>query len=564
MPVEAGNAGFWKRAQKTLAGVSAIPTTVPGVSRGVPKRSAGAASAGRAAARLGHLGSSSSVMSDGSEYAHQESRERRHQLRRKARRFARTDLVERTRWVSAFGATSDRQRPADGQLADNVTTWNEWRQETVTVPRDDKYLACGMRRRAGGQHVGIRNTDGGRAGFANLQNCGSVWGCPCCAGKIMRQRADELGVALAWARREGHAVAMITLTVRHKYSDPLAQVWDAVSHSWGKVTSGSAWVSEKEESYRERVDKWDEALVLARAGLGRYPRGGRTGARPIRRVGDQERHGVLGWARAAEVKHSRNGWHVHLHVVVVLERRGAGAHGKYLSEVNAQELGYAMFKRWNGSLPAEHRATEAHGYDVSVHGAAEKRLAEYLAKDGLDRDDDAAITRSIDAAGRSVAMEATHGASKTHMKNTHSGVTPFQILDRLDPGVQTEGAFRRDLAIWYEWLDGSEGRRQLTWSKGFRALVGLAEEALTDEEVADQEEGGEIVLTLPPATWKVVKHDSYVLLNILERDGLSALTRFLDSIEWLDEASGEFRTGLEYGIPGTRDDEDPTLWEWKK
>lgn len=523
--------------------------------------------AGRAAARLGHPGSSSSVMSDGTEFAHQESRQRRYALRVKGRSYARRDTVERTRWVSAFGVASDRRRhdsygTGEGMQGDQVRTWTDWREESYTAPRDDKYIACGMRRRDGGSHVGIRMTEGGRAGYANLQTCGSVWSCPVCAGKIMRQRADDLGGVLAWARREGHTVAMVTLTVRHKREDALTGVWDAVSHSWGKVTSGSAWVSEKPEVFRERVDRWDEQLEAARAGRGRFPRGGRTGQRPQRRIGDQERYGVLGWARAAEVKHSRNGWHVHLHVVVVLERQAEGAEGKYLGEQTAYQLGHAMFGRWNASLPAKHRASEKHGYDVSVHGQAEKRLAEYLAKDGLD-DDAGAVTRSIDAAGRSVAMEATHGASKTHMKNTWSGSTPFQILDRLDPGVQTDGAFKRDLAIWYEWVDGSEGRRQLTWSKGLRELAGMAEEQMSDEEVAAQEDGGDVVLTLPIATWTWVRHESWELLDMLERDGLAVLRAYLDTYEWFDDKTGEFHTGLEYGVPGESED-DLALWEWKR
>lgn len=465
------------------------------------------------------------------------------------RRFARRDLVERTKWVKVF--------EADGRAGVFEDTWGE---ETIRVPRDDRYLACGQRRRAGFNHVGVKNTEGGRAGFSNLQSCGSVWTCPVCAGKIMRQRAEELGKALRWARREGHTVAMITLTVRHHRDDSLRDVWDAVSNGWAAVTSGRAWAGETREKYADWLADWAPKFHEALAGKRRMHHTWRNLVVPRpRRIGDQERYGVLGWARAAEVKHGANGWHVHLHIVAVLERQGEGAEATYNGEVAAHRLGYAMWKRWDAAMPKEHKGTEDHGYNVSVNGAAEKTLAEYLSKDGLS-DDRETIERSIDAKGRAVAMEVTHGASKAHMKSKHSGITPFQLLDRIDPATQTDGAFRRDLALWYEWMDGSEGRRQLTWSAGFRELVGLAETALTDEEVAEQEDGGDVVLTLPPLTWEVVRHESYLLLELLESEGLAALRRYLDRFEWFDPDTGELHVGLAYGTPA--DDNVMIQEEW--
>lgn len=496
----------------------------------------GRASKAARSAALGHTGSSFSAIA--SDLSHQASRQRRHELRAKLRRFARRDIVERTKWVKVFEAD-----------ARNGVFEDTWGEEVRREPRDDRYLACGQRRRAGMNHVGVRSSDGARAGFSNLQSCGSVWSCPVCAGKIMRQRADELGKALRWARREGHTVAMITLTVRHHRDDSLRDVWDAVAHGWNKVTSGRAWAGESEEEYADWLADWAPKWHAALRGDRRMHHTWRNLVVPrARRIGDQERFGVLGWARAAEVKHGANGWHVHLHVVAVLERDGDGAEATYNGEVAAIRLGHEMWKRWDAAMPAEHKGTEDHGVNVSVNGAAEKTLAEYLSKDGLD-DDRETIERSIDAKGRAVAMEVTHGASKEHMKNKHAGVTPFQLLDRIDPGVQTDGAFRRDLALWYEWVDGSEGRRQLTWSAGFRALVGLAETELTDAEIADQEDGGEVVLTLPPETWEEVRHESWRLLEVVEAEGVAALKRFLDRFEWFDPHSGEMYVGLEYGEP---------------
>ena len=90
--------------------------------------------------------------------------------------------------------------------------------------------------------VGVRVTETSpghrRAGFSGLATCGSVWLCPVCAAKIAAGRADELSTVLGNAKKLGYQVAMVTLTVRHKATDPLEDVWGAVSRGWNRVTSG--------------------------------------------------------------------------------------------------------------------------------------------------------------------------------------------------------------------------------------------------------------------------------------------------------------------------------------
>jgi len=482
-------------------------------------------------ARLGNTGNSFSA-----EFDHQSGRERRMRLQGKVRKHARRDLVEHRKWVKDF--VNDL-----------------WSEDVRMVPRDDKYLACGMRSRGDSGRVQIRaKGDDGRAGFGNLQACGSVWGCPVCAAKIMRRRSRELGQVLAWARSEGHTIAMVTLTVRHQRGDRLSDVWDAVGDAWHAVTRGSKWASEKPEKYQERLEKWEAARELAIEGRGRYPRGGRENRPPVRRVGDQERFGVMGWARAAEVTFGANGWHVHVHAVVVLRNDQLGAEGQYNGQSAALQLGRRMYERWNASLPENHRGIEGSGgLDVQISAAAEKRLAEYLAKDGLDDDDVAHIKASNAKGANSVAMEATHGGAKQGKKG---GRTPFQILDGLDYDVQTKHAADQDLAAWLEWLDASEGRRQITWSQGLRELAGLAEEAAADEEIANEDEGGDVVLTLPRETWKAVRDERWVLLDVYEIEGMAGLTGYLD------------RLGLDYGYPATErmtewaEDDGSLAFDW--
>lgn len=65
-----------------------------------------------------------------------------------------------------------------------------------------------------------------RAHFEGVQTCGSVWSCPCCGARISETRRGELNRLLVWARAQGLAVSMVTLTARHGREDDLADLLD--------------------------------------------------------------------------------------------------------------------------------------------------------------------------------------------------------------------------------------------------------------------------------------------------------------------------------------------------
>ena len=48
-----------------------------------------------------------------------------------------------------------------------------------------------------------RKGDTGKAGFAGLKTCASVWCCPCCSPRISARRKDELDALLSGARAAG-------------------------------------------------------------------------------------------------------------------------------------------------------------------------------------------------------------------------------------------------------------------------------------------------------------------------------------------------------------------------
>lgn len=132
--------------------------------------------------------------------------------------------------------------------------------------------------------VALRTDEhGGRARFVGLQNCGSVWECPCCSSTIKRRRADTVRKVVELAGGDCHAY-LLTLTVRHGRNHELRPLWRKMCKAWSSFINGAPW----------------------------------------RRFRDE--HGLLGYVRGLEVTHGpKNGWHPHLHVMLLFDSNDAEA-----------------------------------------------------------------------------------------------------------------------------------------------------------------------------------------------------------------------------------------------
>jgi Replication protein len=299
------------------------------------------------------------------------------------------------------------------------------------------------------------------AGYAGLVTCGSVWACPVCAGKIAARRAEELSQVMRAVLTAGGSASLITLTMRHHAGHQLKDLWQALSSAWKGVISGKQWTQ------------------------------------------DQELGGLLGWVRVVEATHGRNGWHLHVHVLVCWQRS--------VSLRLAQDIGYRMWQRWTKVLERRGFTSWKHrgGVDVRMATLGSNNLSRYFTK---------------------LAWEVTY----SHMKEARGGRSPFKIL--VD-GLRTGNA--EDLGLWLEWEQGSFARRQLTWSLGahdLRKLAGLGVEQ-SDEEVAAEELAGEDLIALPYPTWKVLlKHELTTdLLDVAEIGGVEAACAFLQlrGLSWV-------------------------------
>jgi hypothetical protein len=219
----------------------------------------------------------------------------------------------------------------------------------------------------------------------------------------------------------------------------------------------------------------------------------------------KERAGVAGWLRAVEVTHGRNGWHVHIHALVFL--------GSSATAATVAELHGRMFTRWAAALERRGLSALAVAQDARlIDGPADQHLADYFTKatDDLHR----------------LGLEFT----ATQTKGTRSALgtrSTWALLDDLEDLGDADALDR-----WHEWERGSKGRKQLTWSRGLRELLGLRREH-TDEEVAGEEAGtaDDTMVIITPEGWKTLCSNAVrlgELLDVAEDAGLLGVRRYLD------------------------------------
>lgn len=288
-----------------------------------------------------------------------------------------------------------------------------------------------------------------------------------CGARIRWRRSIEVGQVLAKAVQEGHPLVFVTLTMRHHQAQALGLLWRAAAKGWGRATSGKYWAWASEN--------------------------------------------VDGWVRVWEVTYGANGWHVHVHAVLVLE-----------GSENWEAIAEGMYRRWSAGLVSSGLdAPLLVGQDWHLvegdQGADE--VAGYLLKLGEDPGF---------ALGGELAYSQP-GRARAGLKTT----PPFALLDRLVRTGEVEA-----LELWHEWERASKGKRQIGWSRGLRERYGVEEvedQAIVDEAIGTDEDD---LVAWSRAGWRElvrVPERMSRLLDLAESGGAEAVTAALDewAIPWM-------------------------------
>ena len=182
--------------------------------------------------------------------------------------------------------------------------------------------------------------------------------------------------------------------------------------------------------------------------------------------------GFKGLIRSLEVTHGANGWHPHTHELWFLKGSAEG-----LQSLLAGLWVKACVK-------------------AGLVDASDEKLVEAFMEHGVDVKEDVDcgdyLAKQDDSRRWGFAEELSKATSKA---GRAKGVHPHHFLVRKASG---------DRAHYVEYVQAMKGRRQLFWTHGLKALVGVDE--VSDEVLADEsQEAAELLGMLTQQDWKVVR-----------------------------------------------------------
>jgi hypothetical protein len=314
-------------------------------------------------------------------------------------------------------------------------------------------------------------------GVAGVVTCGSRT-CPVCAAKIGRREAETIADTLRVHRDtvyhpelaryglQGGAAVLVTLTLRHHLGQALLFLLGVLGYAWRLTMSGGGYAK------------------LA------------------------EQFGIVGWIRCLEINRSRvNGWHPHLHVVILLETA--------MSLQMAEEMGGQLFARWQRGVRRKGADTlHEHGVRVDLCDLGDMSsgaLGAYLSKIGHE------VAGSVGKQGR-----------------TRESFTVIGLLREVIDTYEYQ-AFN----AWRELEDAVAGKRRkfLTWSayaRELRARAGHGREDKSDEELAEEDMGSADLVAVERDDWPRLFGRLDELFRVGERRGMPAAVAWLDAagIRW--------------------------------
>jgi len=221
-----------------------------------------------------------------------------------------------------------------------------------------------------------------------------------------------------------------------------------------------------------------------------------------------KRYEKQGRVRALEVNHGANGWHPHVHELWFLDL--------HLQDLETLKL--EIFNLWVKACARFDLGTPSWDHGVDVRGGGD--AASYVSKFGLE-------DKKPGTKAWGIEDEITKASSKKARLGSRSA---FQLLDDYIDGDKQSGA------LFSEYSKAFHGKRQLTWSRGLKAVFDL--DTMTDEELATQQEDKAVILAeIEPEQWKAItrmstpKMDNRVIvLTLAENGGVEAMMRFIDDL----------------------------------
>lgn len=206
---------------------------------------------------------------------------------------------------------------------------------------------------------------------------------------------------------------------------------------------------------------------------------------------------LVGNIRTLEATYGENGWHPHFHILLFTK--------KLLSDDFLKTLKEVLLSQWQSAcvssgLPCPNE----HGLDL-VNGTW---AAAYVTKWGIEE-------------------EMTKGLLKKGKKAGH--VAPFALLDMYAEGDEEAGKRFQEYARVFK------GRRQLVWSKGLRAMLGVSIQKSDEAIIEEVENKSEVFMKISYDDFKrILAHNKQADFLFTCNSGVTAVQAWLADLRRLD------------------------------
>lgn len=194
----------------------------------------------------------------------------------------------------------------------------------------------------------------------------------------------------------------------------------------------------------------------------------------------KEKIGFIGLIRSLELTIGLNGWHPHTHELWIVDE-----------SCNAEDLFKVVLNRWE---------------DACINtGLLQPEKQRDFRKRAVDIKDNATNSDYLQKFDNSKAWGVDREIAKSSSKSSSSGCHPFELLCECTSNLPLSKEVRSEMFILY--AEAMKGKKQLTWSRGLKKLVGIIDK--TDEEICEEPDEIAILLgQITPKRWKLVLKES--------------------------------------------------------
>ncbi|QNI04462.1 hypothetical protein HXW73_16790 [Halomonas sp. SH5A2] len=394
------------------------------------------------------------------------------------------------------------------------------KKEGLKYPQNwHKVSKCRVARYSSDSDISIlQSKEHGTSHYGGLIVCARAWACPVCAPIMQARRAERVARAFQWAyntdersdaiqiaqeehdRRAFEDSQYINGFIQKKKRRQFMPTVKLLKSDLKVCMITFTTPHSKADTVQTLFPKFQDAMAFMKE------------QRKYKEF--KQNVGYIGEITATEITFGLNGPHIHRHVLYFIKDNDDVATETVLTDFFARYWGSALQK---AGLLDEAGTNQydnflKHGVDV----IARAHESDYITKAGTE-----------DSWGADA--EITKASSKQGKK---FGRTPFEILAGSAKSAKDSNTF-------LDYLQGTKGKAQLTFSAGFKRLIGLEE--LDDEQqdeldASEADNPADLLASLQYSDWSLIVKSNKrgELLKVATENGKEGIDAFINKLKHND------------------------------